>query len=423
MKLEVSRSKINGTISVPGSKSHTIRAVAVASMAAGRSTIRGPLLSDDTISATLAAKAFGAKVERGDDSAWLIEGTGGRIAKQSGLMDMGNSGTSLRIFSGLAALSEYTINFDGDESLRTRPMGPLLAAFEELGAKCVSANGKCPLSISGPLKGGEATIEGKSSQFVTAILFAAPLCKTDTTLKVFNLNERPYVEITLDWLAKQGIKLEISNDLCLYKIKGGQSYKPFEMTIPADFSTATFPLVAAAITGGEVEIRNLDFSDRQGDKAVFDYLAKMGAKVVKGENSTKVSISGQLHGAEFDLNATPDALPAMAVAAACAKGRTVLGNVPQARIKETDRIACMTKELRKMGAKVEELPDGMIIEGGPLKGAEVESYKDHRIAMSMAMAGMIAEGVTIVNDAECASVTYPAFAKDFARLGAAFKNR
>lgn len=421
MKLEVARSKISGSICVPGSKSHTIRAVAVASMAKGKSTLRGPLLSDDTVSAANAARAFGAKVERGDDSVWTVEGNAGRIAKPAGTVDMGNSGTSLRLFAGISALANFKIEFDGDDSLRTRPMGSLLSALEMLGAKCSSANGKCPVSINGPLKGGFAEIEGKSSQFVSAVLFAAPLAQGDTTLKVFNLNERPYVEITLDWLARQGIEIEVSPDLCLYKIKSGQSYKPFDLAIPADFSTATFPLVAAAVTGGEVEIQRLDFSDRQGDKAVFDYLVRMGATVERGSSSTKVSIKGQLHGCEFDLNATPDALPAMAVAAACAKGRTVLGNVPQARIKETDRIACMTKELRKLGAKVEELPDGMVIEGGPLKGAEVESYKDHRIAMAMAIAGMTAEGRTTIADAECASVTYPAFIEDFARLGAAFK--
>jgi 3-phosphoshikimate 1-carboxyvinyltransferase len=391
-------------------------------MAPGVSKIRGPLLSDDTVSATLAAKALGAGIERGDDKVWTVKGTGGVIRRPAGLLDMGNSGTSLRIFSGLAALADFKIEFDGDESLRTRPMGSLLKALEALGAKCSSVNGKCPVSIEGPLKGGVAEIEGKSSQFVTALLFAAPLCHADTELNVFNLNEKPYVEITLDWLAKQGMKLEVSADLCHYKIKGGQSYKPFDLFIPADFSTATFPLVAAAVTGGEVEIRNLDYSDRQGDKAAFDYLERMGATVIRGENSTKVSIKGQLRGCEFDLNATPDALPAMAVAAVCAKGRSVLGNVPQARIKETDRIACMARELKKLGANVEELPDGLVIEGGaPLKGAVVDSYKDHRIAMALAIAGMTAEGATTILDAECASVTYPAFIEDFSRLGAAFK--
>jgi len=422
MKLEVGKSRFSGRISVPGSKSHTIRAVAVASMAPGVSKILSPLVSDDTVSATLAAKAFGAEVERGDDSVWTVKGTGGRIASVQGVLDMGNSGTSLRIFTGLAALAGFKVSFDGDESLRTRPMGSLLAALGSLGVECSSKDGKCPVSVHGPLKGGKARIEGKSSQFVTALLFAAPLCKNgDIELEVYNLNEKPYVEITLDWLEKQGIQLEKSPSLTHYKIKGGQSYKPFELTIPADFSTATFPLVAAAITGGEAEIMNLDFSDRQGDKEVFGYLEKMGAKIVRGANSTKVVANGKLKGVELDLNSTPDALPAMAVAAACASGRTVLGNVPQARIKETDRIACMTKELRKMGVQVEELPDGMIIDGGALKGAPVESYKDHRIAMSMAIAGLVAEGRTLVADAECASVTYPAFVKDFMSLGADFK--
>ncbi len=421
MKLEARRSKVSGSISVPGSKSHTIRAVAVAAMAPGVSRIGSPLVSDDTVSATCAAKAFGASVERGDDKVWTVKGNGGSFSRIDGVLDMGNSGTSLRIFSGLASLADFKVSFDGDESLRTRPMGPLLGALESLGVKCSSTNGKCPLSLEGPLRGGKARMEGKSSQFVTALLFAAPLCKGgDIELEVFNLNEKPYVEITLDWLERQGIALEKSSCLTHYKIKGGQSYKPFDMTIPADFSTATFPLVAAAITGGEVEIMNLDFSDRQGDKEVFGYLERMGAKVVRGSKSTKVSCSARLQGVELDLNATPDALPAMAVAAACASGRTVLGNVPQARIKETDRIACMTRELRKLGVQVEELPDGMVVTGGPLKGAAVESYKDHRIAMSMALAGMAAEGSTVVADAECASVTYPDFIKDFKALGADF---
>jgi 3-phosphoshikimate 1-carboxyvinyltransferase len=224
MRLEARRSSISGVISVPGSKSHTIRAVAIACMAAGKSTIRGPLLSDDTVSAAGAAKAFGAKVERGDDSVWTVEGVGGVLQQPSGLVDMGNSGTSLRLFSGLSALAPFEVRFDGDDSLRTRPMASLLAALESLGVKCSSRDGKCPVSIKGPLKGGRARVEGKSSQFVSALLFAAPLSGEGVELEVFNLNERPYVEITLDWLDRQGIVMERSSDLCRYKIPGGQSY-------------------------------------------------------------------------------------------------------------------------------------------------------------------------------------------------------
>lgn len=420
MKLEVSRSTIKGEISVPGSKSHTIRAVAIATMADGISKICRPLISGDTLSSLNAASAFGAEIERGKNL-WTIKGVAGKPAMKQGVIDVGNSGTTLRIFGGLSSISPHMTEFDGDDSLRTRHMAPVLSALEMLGAKTVSKNGKCPLSIQGPIKGGKTTVEGKSSQFLTAILLAVPLIEGDTEISVFNLNEKPYVEITLDWLVKQNIKFEYSKDLLSFKIKGGQAYKPFELTIPADFSTATFPLVAASVTGGEAVIRNLDFNDRQGDKEVFSYLEKMGVNVKRGFERTVVRSSGQLKGVDLDLNSTPDALPAMAVAACFASGTTRLLNVPQARIKETDRIACMTCELRKMGADIEELPDGMVIRNSKLHGVEVDSYHDHRIAMALAIAGLNAEGKTIVKNAESAAVTYPEFVDDFRKLGADFR--
>ncbi len=420
MKAFIKKSVVNGVIEVPGSKSHTIRAVAVASVADGISFIRSPLISEDAISSIGAARRLGAVIDMKKD-VWTVQGTGARFKKPSEIMDMGNSGTSLRIFSALAALGDFEVSFDGDSSLRTRLMGPLLSALEKLGAKTSSREGKCPLSLKGPIKGGKTEVEGKTSQFVTALLFACPLCPADTEIKVFNLNEKPYVEITLDWLDKQNIAYEMSSDMLCFKIKGGQKYKPFDLTIPADFSTATFPLVAAAVTGGAVDIRNLDFNDRQGDKAVFSFMEKMGMTVKHEGKLTSVSRSGALKGAGLDLNDTPDALPALAVAAAYAEGRTVLGNAPQARIKETDRIACMCSELKKMGADIEELPDGLVINGGrPLHGAEVESYGDHRIAMALSIAGMGASGETIVNEAQSASVTYPDFYEDFKKLGADF---
>lgn len=416
MKIKVRKSRVNGEITIPGSKSHSIRAVAVAAMAKGVSTINAPLISEDTLSCLAAAEAFGAGVEK-KNGAWIIHGFNGKFRNPCKTIDMGNSGTSLRIFTGLAATADFKVSFDGDESLRTRPMHQLLDALRQLGVKTESEKGKCPVSVHGPIKGGSAEVNGQSSQFLSSLLFASPLALSDTELKIFNLNEKPYVEITLDWLRKQEIQFKCSEDFSWFKIKSGQSYKAFESTIPADFSTATFPLVAAALTGGKVNIRNLDFNDRQGDKEVFGYLKKMGAKIEKKPLWTTVTAEAQLSGTELDLNSTPDALPAMAVAASLSNGITKLLNVPQARIKETDRIACMTKELRKMGARITELPDGMIIEGGLLKGAELESYKDHRIVMSLAIAGLCAEGETIINDAEAAAVTYPDFINDFKKLG------
>lgn len=417
MKIKVKRSQLAGEICIPGSKSHTIRALAVAAMADGTSEIRGPLISGDTMSCAKAARSFGAEVKQ-EDGLWTVKGVAGKLRKPEKTIDMENSGTSLRIFTGIAALADFKVEFDGDSSLRTRPMAPLLDALQLLGVETSSKNGKCPVSVKGPLKGGKTDVVGKSSQFLTSLLFACPIAPADTEINVINLNEKPYVEITLDWLKRQNIKFDYKEDMSCFRIKGGQAYTPFNWTIPADFSTATFPLVAAAVTGGCIAIKNLDFTDRQGDKEIFKHLERMGVSVQKSEVWTKVKGTGKLQGQEFDLNATPDALPAMAVAGALSSGTTKLLNVPQARIKETDRIACMTKELRKMGAEITELEDGMIIKGGKLHGAELESYDDHRIVMSLAIAAMAADGETVINNAEAAAVTYPDFIKDFQKIGA-----
>lgn len=418
MKIKVRKSQLNGEITVPGSKSHTIRALAIATAAKGESIIRDPLISGDTLACVNAAQSLGAKVVK-EKNLWKINGTEGRFTQPEKSIDMQNSGTSLRVFTGLAAMAGFSVGFDGDDSLRSRPMGQLLDALQELGVSVESNGGKCPLSVKGPAKGGKTTVDGASSQFLTSLLIALPLAVDDSEIKVFNLNEKPYVEITLDWLSRQGIQLEYNDDMSRFHIKGGQKYSAFDSIIPADFSTAAFPLVGAALTGGEVLIRNLDFNDRQGDKAVFDYLERMGTKIERQEKVTKVTASSQLSGREFDLNATPDALPVMAVAGACANGVTSLLDCPQARIKETDRIKCMTCELRKLGVDIEELEDGMIINSGnKLTGTEVEGYDDHRIVMALTIAGMVAEGETLINGAEAAAVTYPSFIEDFSRLGA-----
>ena len=421
MNLIVGQHRLSGEIAVPGSKSHTIRAVALAMMAEGGSRIHAPLVSEDSLAAVRAASLFGASVERGDDSCWSVTGTGGKLRDPGTVVDMANSGTSVKIFAGLAALSPFPVTFDGDASLRSRPMGHLLSALDRLNVKTSSRGGKCPFSVEGPMSGGETVVNGESSQYVTALLLSAPFAKQDTRIHVENINEQPYIEITLGWLDRLSIRYKAEKDLSLFEIPGGQSISPFEATIPADFSTATFPLVAAAVTGSELMIRNLDFNDLQGDKAVFALLERMGMEVLRGGEGTLVRPRGVLQAADLDLNATPDALPAIAVAAAFANGTSRIYNVAQARIKETDRIACMTRELRRMGVRVEEFPDGMTITGGVLHGAAVNSYKDHRIAMALAVAGLGASGETIIRDAECVGVTYPKFMDDFNALGARFR--
>lgn len=419
MKLLVRPSRIHGEIAVTGSKSHTIRGIAAALAAEGTSTLVAPLESADTRSTLEAAKLLGAKVTEGDGF-WEITGRGGRFADPGRTLDLGNSGTGMRMLTGLCACQSFPIRFDGDESLRTRLMAGLFDALAPLGCRIESANGKCPFTVAGPLKGGATKVDGTTSQFLTSLLFMLPTLAEDSTVDLEFLNEKPYIGITLAWLDSFGIRYEKSDDMLHWRIPGGQKIPAFRRVIPADFSTAAFPLCAAALCGDGVVIRNLDFSDAQGDKKVFSYLERMGAKIEHGAELAVLPTGGKLHGCAIDMNETPDALPAMAVVAALAEGETRLLNVPQARVKETDRISVMASELAKMGADVEELPDGMVIRGGSLHGAEVSSFGDHRIAMALAVAGLAAEGETVIDRAEAASVTYPDFVRDFQNIGADF---
>ncbi len=415
MKIVTQKSKLSGEILIPASKSHTIRAVAVAAMAEGCSILHNPLDSADARSAFRAAKEFGARIKV-HDSTWAIDGIGGKINKAASFIDIANSGTSLRIFSALASLASQDITFDGDSSIRQRLMTPLISALRSLGAQIRTLNNKCPFTVRGPIKGGKAIVDGISSQFVTALLFAAPLAENDTEIEVKNLHEKSYVEITLDWLKKQNIVFE-QKGLEWFKIKGKQKYKAFDMQIPADFSSATFALCAAAITRSEVLIKGLDFSDHQGDKKVFEYLQKMGMELHYEKGGVRV-IGKELNGIEIDMNDTPDALPALAVVGCFAKGKTRLYNVEQARLKECDRIGAINKELRRMGAKIEEFKDGLSIENSKLSGQKVHGYHDHRMVMALSIAGMASEGKTIVDTAESVNVTYPSFFDDFTLLGA-----
>ena len=255
---------------------------------------------------------------------------------------------------------------------------------------------------------------------ITSLLFALPGANADSTLVLDYLNEQPYAEISARWLTELGIQFSREPDNLKWNIPGNQSFPAFDRVIPADFSTACFALAAGALCGGEIDILNLDFNDAQGDKKVFDFYAQMGCEIIRSEGKCTVSGGRKLHGVTLDLNSTPDALPVISATAALIPGETRLLNVAQARNKETDRIAAMTIELRKMGADIEELPDGMIIRGGTLHAAEVDSRCDHRIAMALAIAGMCLEGETVIEHAEGIPVSYPGFVSDFKALGANF---
>ncbi len=420
MKLIVHKSRLCGEVVIPGSKSHTIRAVAIGSLASGTSTIASPLVSGDTTSAVACYRAMGAEIDISDPNLWRITGTHGQISPQLDIVDVGNSGTTLRVALGSASLAPVgkVMTFTGDDQIQSRSIGPLIQSLNDLGAKCVSLrnNQKAPVEVAGRLSGGKTSIAATTSQYLSSLLLCTPLAENDSEIDVELLNEPGYVQITLDWLDKQGIEYE-NDGLKKVMVKGGQGYTAFDVTIPADFSSATFFLCGACLCGEEVILRGLDFSDSQPDKAVVDYLTAMGADISVEGDSVKVR-SCELHGVEIDLNATPDALPAMAVTAAFAKGTTSLVNVPHARGKETDRIKCMAEELKKMGITVEELADGLIIEGGSPVACDFDGRGDHRIVMALALAGLVIDGSCTINTAEAMNVTFPDFVGLMRSIGA-----
>jgi len=405
-------------VSVPGSKSHTIRAVVIASLAEGESRIEEPLESADTLSAVSTYRALGAEIEL-SRGFWRVKGTGARPRVPADVINVGNSGTTLRIALGSAALLEEGLAvFTGDEQIRRRPCGALAASLNDLGGSARSArgNGLAPFVVGGRLRGGKTSIEATTSQFLTSLLLCTPLADGTSEILVPVLNEKPYVEMTLEWLSGQGIEIE-REGFERFVIRGKQNFRPVRRRIPADFSSATFFLVAGALGENDVLVRGLDMDDTQGDKAVIEYLRQMGARVEVSERGIRVSAGG-LRASRLDLNATPDALPMLAVAACFAEGETILANVPQARLKETDRISVMREELSRLGAKVRELEDGLVIEESALHGAHLDARGDHRVVMALAVAGCSIPGETIIEGAEALDVTFPQFVGTLRSLGA-----
>ena len=417
MDLICRESRLRGAVEIPGSKSHTIRAVAIAALAEGESVIREPLESKDAEACVTAYRAFGAEMALAPE-AWRVQGVGGELRTPDNVIDVGNSGTTLRIAMGSAALLRAgAVVLTGDAQIRKRPGGPLAHALTELGARVRSTrdNGCAPFVVEGRLRGGKTSLEAVTSQYLSSLLMAVPLADGDTEIAVPVLNEAPYVTMTLDWLERQGIVLE-HDGLRWFRVPGGQRYQPFDRRIPGDFSSATFFLAAGALEENDILARGLDIEDAQGDKAVLDYLRAMGADVAVEEDGIRVRPK-TLEGTELDLNATPDALPMLAVLGCFASGTTRLVNVPQARLKETDRIAVMCRELAKLGAHIEELPDGLVIHQSALHGGEVDGHEDHRVVMALAIgATQIAEPVRI-RGFEAAGVTYPGFFEELTRLG------
>ena len=400
----------SGTVEVPASKSQTIRAFLIAAAAKGRSTIRHPLISSDTLSAISAVKALGAHVSFSEDGRTAYVESEGFSADDGTVIDAGNSGTTTYLLLPMAASIPRSITITGDDQLRRRPVRPLVEAIRMLGAEAKDCDGLPPATIRGPLKGGHASIECRTSQYLSGLLLASPLAEGRTIIDCPLLYEKPYVSLTLGWLDRQGIRYTISDDYMHAEVEGGQEYRPFDESIDGDFSSASFFFAAAAVSGTKVTVEGLDRNDPQGDKAILQILEAMGATAAWEGNDVTITGPKELKGGTFDLNAIPDTLPILAAAAACASGTTKLTNVPQARIKETDRISCMRENLETLGIRCEEEEDGLIIHGtGKVAGGSVKGFGDHRIIMAMASLSAAASGDIIIDDERAAEITFPDF--------------
>jgi 3-phosphoshikimate 1-carboxyvinyltransferase len=425
MTVRSSKSSLRGSITVPGAKSQTIRAVLLSTLCKGKSVIRNPLPSLDAISAMEAARAFGAETVR-EKGVWTVTGPQDGIRLPENYIDTGNSGSVAYFAASMAALLDGYTFITGDEQIRRRPIKPLLAALRELGAEAFTSRPEtdsCPVIIRGPMKGGAAHLEGLLSQYVTSILMSAPLVKADTEIFLKEPGETPYLDMTLDWMKRFGVPAERSPDFKRFFVKGGREYTPCDTTIASDWSGVAFPAVAAIISDSEITIDAIDFNDTQGDKVVIDYLIQMGANITKDNKRLIVKGGSALKsGLRFDLKNTPDALPALSVAAAFAEGDTVFTGLAAVRLKETDRVQVMSSELGKMGALIENTPETMTVHGGKkLTGTVIESHNDHRVAMAMLVCGFAANGVTTVRDADCAAVSFPGFFEAMEALGASFE--
>jgi len=423
--LKVRPSKLAGEVVAPPSKSYTHRAFAVGLLAKGESKITDPLIGLDTQATIDATEILGAKISNIDET-WIVQGTGGKLEPKTDLIDAKNSGTTIRIMSAIASLSRKPIRLTGDESIRKRPMGPLIDALVKLGAKakCEGPNGRPPVVVGGGLAGGDVEITGAvSSQFISALLIACPYARDDVSLSVAEEpRSKPYIEMTLEVLEAAGAKIKRNRSLTDFKMDGRQVFRPLEMRIPGDFSSAAFVLGAAALTGSRVAVSNLNVRGAQGDKRIVDLLKEFGADVkVRGE-TVEVAGAGGLNGVDADCGDNPDLVPILSVLGSVADGRTKLTNIPHLRFKETDRLRALATELKKLGAEVEELPDEIRLNGvKQLKGAKLQSYGDHRMAMALGVAGLVAKGETIIEGAESIAVSYPGFVEDMRKLGAQLK--
>jgi 3-phosphoshikimate 1-carboxyvinyltransferase len=407
---------VHATLTLPGSKSYTHRALVAAALAAGESVLSNALKAEDTELTAQALTKLGAGLDWQGTNI-RVRGVGGRWQPVAEPIYLGNSGTSMRFFTALTALGQGTYVLTGSDRLCQRPLNDLLQALEQLEVQAASERGDgCPpVTVQGGLKGGRTRLSGAvSSQYVSALLFIGPLAPKGVEIEITDeLVSRPYVDLTLAVLEDFGISY-YREGYHFFRVPGGQVYQPCDYAIEADASSASYFWAAAAITGGRVTITNLSQDSCQGDAAFPGVLERMGCSVKSSEAGLLVQ-GGPLTGIIVDMATMPDLVPTLALVAAFAEGETVITGVAHLRHKESDRLLAVATELNKMGIAARETADGLIIPGGPPHAASIDTYQDHRIAMSFAVAGLKVPGV-IIHDPGCVAKSFPDFWDYFDKL-------
>ena len=411
IEMQPIRKPVNATIEVPGSKSYTNRALLVAAMARGASTVTGALFSDDTHYMSSSLRKLGVEVDADEKRATFdVRGNGGNIPVSSAQLYIGNSGTTSRSLVAYVSLGHGKFVIDGDEPMRHgRPISDLLDALTqiEVSARTQFDNGHLPVIVEADgLKGGKTRLDvSKSSQFLTALLLIAPCAKNGMEIEVVGNREMPYIDITLAVMEAFGVQV-INEGYKYFRIEGGQQYQPRVYHIEPDASNASYFFAAAALTGGCVTIQHLHLDSIQGDVRFVQILEQMGCQVTVSDAGITVTGPRQLKGIDVDMKAISDTSLTLAAIAPFADSKVTIRNIEHTRWQETDRIHAMVTELRKLGIPVVEHQDGLEISPAPITPAAIDTYQDHRVAMAFSLIGLKARGIRI-NDPECVSKTFP----------------
>ncbi len=403
--------KIKGKIKAPASKSMMLRAIAVSLLAPGKSEILNPSTCQDSLAALSVARGLGARTLSESDRVVISR----EREPESGVLDCGESGLSLRMFASVASIWPGRFILTGSGSMIRRPVSMMERPFRDLGVSFYSQVGFPPIMVKGPLQGGATVVDGSlSSQFLTGLLISLPVLKKDSILKIIDLKSRPYLNMTVHFLENLGIAIAQAGDREI-SIKGNQSYRPFTYRTEGDWSSASFLLVAAAI-GGEVEVSGLDLTSFQADRKILQALEMSGAEI-NATNSGIVIRKRHLEAFEFDCTDCPDLFPPLAVLACHCRGISRIWGAGRLRYKESDRARSLMEEFTRLGADVRLKGDSLEIECSGLRGGKVDAHDDHRIAMALALASINASGDIFLEGSGCVAKSYPDFFEDFARIG------